>query len=309
MTLDLDALKTFVKVAELASFTRAAEHLGLAKARVSLQVKELEAELGTKLLQRSTRVVRPTSEGEQLVVRAQRLLADADDVGTMFQSSRSIRGRVRADFPVTLAREVIIPRLPELFARHPDLELTLSATDRRVDALREGFDCVLRVGGTGDPSLVGRRLGAMRMMNCASQGYLHAHGVPRTLDDLSRHLVVHYASTLGNEPPSFEYETTAGTVELPMRSLVTVNSVEAYHAACVAGLGIIQVPRGGMHGKLAAGALVEVLPEYACAPMPIWLVHTHGRAVPRRVRAVMTWVAEVMAPFLEADAERARSPR
>ncbi|QSQ23163.1 LysR family transcriptional regulator [Pyxidicoccus parkwayensis] len=304
MKLDLEALRTFVKVAELASFTRAAEQLGLAKARVSLRVKQLEGELGARLFQRSTRSVRLTGEGEQLLVRAHRLLAEADDVSTLFHSARSIRGRVRIDFPVTLARELIIPRLPELIARHPELELTVSATDRRVDAFREGFDCVLRGGGTGDPNLVGRPLGALRMMNCASPGYLRSHGTPRRVEDLDRHFIVHYSSTLGPETPSFEYPTRAGYREWPMRSLLTVNSVEAYHAACVAGLGIIQVPRAGMHARLAAGTLVEVLPEFPCAPMPVSLLHTHGRNVPRRVRVVMNWIAEVMGPYLEADAGR-----
>jgi DNA-binding transcriptional LysR family regulator len=304
MTLDLDALKTFVKVAELASFTRAADHLGIAKARASLRVKQLERELGIKLLLRTTRVVRLTADGDQLLARSHRLLADADDVATMFETARSIRGRVRVDFPVTLAREVIIPRLPELLIRHPELELTLSATDRRVDAVREGFDCLLRAGSAGHSGLIGSRLGGLRMMNCASPSYLHSHGTPRRVEDLGRHLIVHYSSMLGTETPTFEYPTPDGYAEVPMRSLVTVNSVDAYHAACIAGLGIIQVPRAGMHAALAAGTLVEVLPDFACAPMSISLQHTHGRNVPRRIRAVMKWITEVVAPFLEANAER-----
>lgn len=298
MSLDLDALRMFVKVAELASFTRAADQLGMLKARVSLGVKKLEAELGTTLLQRSTRVVRVTPEGEQVLARARRLLADAEEVSAMFQASRALRGRVRIDLPVNIAREVIFPHLPELLARHPDLELTVSTTDRRVEAFREGFDCVLRAGPTVEPGLVGRRLGALPMMNCASPAYLRAHGVPQRLEDLAEHLIVHYSSTLGVEPPSFEYPVDGGYRELPMRSLITVNNVDAYHATCIAGLGIIQVPRIGMLAALAAGTLVEVLPELTCAPLAITLLHTHGRNVPRRVRAVMSWIAEQMAPYL-----------
>ncbi len=305
MTLDLDALRAFVKVAELQSFTAAAAQLGLGKAKVSLLVQRLEGDLGAKLLARSTRVVRLTGEGEQLIGRARLLLADADDVGAMFQGARSIRGRVRADFPVNLAREVIIPRLPELFARHPELELVLSATDRRVDAFREGFDCVLRVGATVDPNLVGKRLGVMPMTNCASPAYLRAHGVPQRLEDLDRHWLVHYSSTLGGERPTFEYPFEGGYREYPMRSLVTVNSVEAYRAAAIAGLGIVQVPRAGLHQPLAAGALVEVLVDLPCAPLAVSLLHTHGRSAPRRVRAVMSWVSEVMGPTLAPAADRA----
>jgi DNA-binding transcriptional LysR family regulator len=218
----------------------------------------------------------------------------------MFQSSRALRGRVKVDLPVNLAREVIIPRLPELLSRHPGLELVVSATDRRVDAQREGFDCVLRIGPVGDGSLVGRRLGLMPMMNCASPGYLRKYGVPQRLEDLERHLVVHYASSGAEGTPSFEYPQGEGYREWPMRSVLTVNNVDAYVAGCLAGLGLIQVPKAGRRVTLAEGTLVEVLPELTCAPMPVTLLHTHGRRVPRRVRAVMTWLSEVLAPHIEA---------
>ncbi len=302
MALDLDALKVFVKVAELGSFTRAAEQLRLNKARVSLQVKGLETDLGSQLLSRTTRVVRLTEDGEQLLARAHQLLTEADEVETMFQSSRGLRGRVKVDLPVNLAREVMIPRLPELLSRHPGLELVVSATDRRVDPQREGFDCVLRIGPVGDGSLVGRRLGLMPMMNCASPGYLRKYGVPQRLEDLERHLVVHYASSGAEGTPSFEYPHGGGYREWPMRSVLTVNNVDAYVAGCLAGLGLIQVPKAGRRMTLAVGTLVDVLPELTCAPMPVTLLHTHGRRVPRRVRAVLTWLSEVLAPHIEAIA-------
>jgi DNA-binding transcriptional LysR family regulator len=293
MSLDLESLKVFVKVAELGSFTRAGEQLGMPKARVSLRVQRIEAELGSRLLQRSTRVVRLTADGEQLLARAQRLLVEAEQLAAMFQAGRSLRGRVRVDLPVNLARDLIIPRLPELLARHPDLEMVVGTTDRRVEAFREGIDCVLRVGPVGDPGLVGRKLGVFRMMNLASPGYLNRHGLPTRLEDLDRHLIVHYASS-GAEPPSFEYPAEGGYRQWRMRCVVTVNSVDAYQAAGAAGLGIIQVPRTpGMLARVAAGEFVELLPDWPCAPLPISILHTHGRNAPRRVRAVMAWIAEL----------------
>lgn len=301
MAFDLGDLEIFVRVAELASFTRAADALEMPKARVSFRVKKLEDELGAQLLQRSTRVVQLTPEGDQLLGRARRLLVEADAVGTMFQAGRSIRGRVRIDLPVRIAREALLPHLPELLARHPELELTISTTDRVVEPFREGFDCVLRAGEARDPRLVGRRLGALQMINCASAGYLHGRGTPRTLEDLDGHVLVHYASTSNPEPPSFQYPSGGRYLERPMRSIVTVNSVDAYHAVCTAGLGIIQVPRIGVLASLAAGTLVELLPELTCAPLPVSLFHTHGRAVPRRVRAVMNWIVERMTPYLDAQ--------
>lgn len=294
MSLDLESLRVFVKVAELGSFTRAGDQLGIGKAKASLQVQALERRLGVQLFHRTTRVVRLTADGEALLPRARRLALELEELATSYQPSAALRGRVRVDLPVSFARHVLIPRVPALLARHPGLELVISTTDRRVDPVREGFDCVLRVGALHDSGLVVRRLGELRMMNCASAEYLRKHGVPQRLEELEGHWVVHYSSTLGAEPPSFEYFDGEGYREWPMRSLVTVNSADAFEAACRAGLGIIQVPRVALAGPLASGECVEILPALTCAPMPLSLLHTHGRNVPRPVRAVMSWIIEQM---------------
>ncbi len=304
MSIDLcESLRMFVKVAELGSFTRAAAHFGMGKARVSLALRALEAELGVQLLTRSTRLVRVTEEGQELLPRARLLVQEADELGALFRTQKGLRGRVRIDLPTTLAREAIIPRVPELLARHPELELVLSSTDRRLEPLQEGFDCVLRVGALGDSQLVARRLGLLVLSNCASPGYLRRYGVPERLEDLDRHFVVHYSSSLGSERPTFEYPTGSGYAEHPMRSRITVNNTDAYRAACVAGLGIIQAPRQGLLRAFADGSLVEVLPALQCAPMPVSLLHTHGKSPPRRVRAVMTWLAECTALHLAAGGQ------
>jgi DNA-binding transcriptional LysR family regulator len=299
MTMELESLRIFVKVAELGSFTRAAEQLGMPKARASLQVRALEAVVGVRLLHRTTRHVRLTPDGETFVARARRLLADADELGALFQAPRALRGRVRIDLPVGLARAILIPRLPELLAAHPQLEVQLSTTDRRVDVVREGFDCVLRIGPLADSMLMAQRLGALRMLNCASPAYLRRYGTPRTLDDLDGHLVVHYSQALGADPPTFEFPDGGAYRQRPMRCLVTVNSADAYEAACVAGLGIIQAPRYGLAAAVARGDLVEILPDHTCDPMPVQLVHAHGRNVPKRTRVVLTWIAQVLAPHLK----------
>lgn len=295
--MELENLRIFVKVAELTSFSRAAEQLGMPKSRASLHVKALEAELGSRLLQRTTRAVRPTPDGELFLARAKVLVNEADELASMFHATSTLRGRVRIDLPITFARNVIIPRLPELLTQHPQLELVVSTTDRRVDVVRDGFDCVMRIGTLSDSGLTARRLGELRMINCASPGYVRRHGTPRTLDDLERHLLVHYSLTGGDEP-SFEYPHPGGFRSKPMRATVTVNNADAYRAACIAGLGIIQAPRVGMDELIKAGELVEVLPDLTCEPMPVSLVHGHGRSVPKRVRAVMTWLAQVMEPAL-----------
>jgi DNA-binding transcriptional LysR family regulator len=292
--METDTLRMFVKVAELASFTRAAEHLGLSKARVSMAIRALEADVGSRLLQRSTRVVRLTPDGEEFVARARRLVSDAEELVSLFQAPSSLRGRVRVDMPQSLARSTFIPRLPELLAAHPHLEVQLSTTDRRVDVIREGFDCVLRVGRLEDSGLVARRLGELPMMNCASPAYLNRYGTPRTLDDLRGHLVVHYSVRFGSDAPGFEYREGTIYRERPMRSLITVNSTDSYNAACLVGLGIIQAPRVGLLPRVTAGELVEILPQHTCRPLPISLIHAYGRNMPRHVRVVMSWIGEIV---------------
>src|ERR1700712_3793300 len=180
--MDLHELRIFATVAELTSFTHAADQLGLAKGRVSTAVQHLEAQVGTRLLQRTTRSVRLTPDGERFLDRCKELLTEAEQLQAMFQPAASgLTGRLRIDLPNRLARDLVIPRLPEFLAAHPDLEIGISTTDRRVDLVHEGFDCVLRVGSLTSSELVAREIGQLAMSNLASPAYLRLHGRPRTL--------------------------------------------------------------------------------------------------------------------------------
>ena len=295
----LDQLRSFLRVAELGSFTGAADSLGLPKASVSLAVQRLEADVGVQLLHRTTRRVQLSADGAQFQQRARDLLDDMEELRGMFRRDTSqLRGRLRVDMSGGLARQLVIPQLPGFLARHPGLEIELSGTDRRVDLVREGFDCVLRVGGLDDNTLVARPLGRMQIVNCASPAYLSAHGTPQVLADLADHALVHYVGTLGQRSPGFEYPDGQGFRSLPMRGAVTVNSGDGYTAAALAGLGIIQVPRLGARAALAAGTLVEVLPQLAAEPMPVTLLYAQRRHLPQRVVAFMDWVGALIRPEL-----------
>lgn len=296
----LETLRSFLRVAELGSFTRAADSLGLPKASVSTAVQRLEARLGTQLLHRTTRRVGLTADGEAFYPRARDQLDDMEDLHGMFQHADApLRGRLRVDMSSGVAR-LLMPRLPEFLARHPQLEVEISGTDRRVDVVREGFDCVLRVGALDDSTLIARPLGTMRIVNCASPAYLAAHGTPQRPDELaSAHELVHYVGTLGQRPPGFEYRDGDGYRWLPMRGRVTVNSGDGYTAAALAGLGIIQVPLLGVRALLDAGTLVEVVPDLVAEPMPVTLLYARRRHLPRRVALFMDWLAALLAPHLE----------
>lgn len=296
----IEGLQIFVRVAELSSFTQAAEQLALPKARVSTAVQQLEGQLGTRLLHRTTRKVQLTQDGQAFYERCKDLLADVDELQGMFQHGvQSLRGRLRVDMPTLIARDQIIPRLPEFLAAHPHLSFEFSSTDRRVDVVREGFDCVLRVGPLADSGLVARPVGQLRQINCASPGYLAQHGTPQTLDDLATHRLIHYVPTLGAKPGGWEYVQEGRVRSLAMASVLTVNSTEAYQSACVAGLGFIQAPAAGLASLLARGLLVEVMPQHRAPSLPVSLLYANRRNLPQRVQVFMAWVAETLAPYLD----------
>ena len=307
--MEFNELRIFARVAELGSFTRAADQLGLAKGRVSTAVQQLEADVGTRLLQRTTRRVRLTPDGEQFLERCKELIADAEQLQAMFQPAASgLRGRLRIDLPNALARDLVIPRLPEFLSAHPLLEVGISTTDRRVDLVQEGFDCVLRVGPLADADLVARPLGLMKMHNGASPAYLRTHGTPSTLADLAQHRIVHYAAKLGTQGAGWEYQN-GGVVRVhPMRSAIVVNGTDAYQAACLAGLGLIQAPLHGTQRLVDAGLLVDVMPEFTAAPMPVSLLYPHRRQIAPRVQAILNWITQVVEPYL-MDAQPASKGR
>ncbi|TWI62632.1 DNA-binding transcriptional LysR family regulator [Pseudoduganella lurida] len=299
---NLEALAIFVRIAEMGSFTRAAESLGIQKGRASNVVRELEAQMGARLLHRSTRSVQLTEDGRGFHARAQALLADAEALSTMFAGSEApVSGRLRIDLPTEFARSTIVPALPSFLARYPGIELELSSTDRRVDLIGEGMDCVLRIGGIVDETLVARHLGALRMVNAASPAYLSQFGVPRTLDDLlaQGHRMVHYTPTLGSRPFGWEYPTGDTHAMLALPGSVSVNNVQTYHGAGLAGLGLIQARLSSLQPFLASGELVEILPDLPPRSMPVSIVVAHRQNLSRRVRIFVEWLETILAPYLE----------
>jgi DNA-binding transcriptional LysR family regulator len=298
----LEPVLIFITVAEMGSFTHAADSLGIQKGRASTAVRKLEEGLGVRLLHRTTRSVQLTEDGRAFHARARDLLAEVDDLHSMFASDRvRLRGRLRVDLPSELARTTIVPALPVFMGAYPELELEISSTDRRVDLVQEGFDCVLRLGPIGDETLISRPLGKLRMVNAASPAYLARYGVPRSLEDLQHqeHRVIHFARTLGAKPHGWEYPYGNSYASVQLRGALYVNSVQTYEAAGVAGLGLIQAPLLAIGSYLKSGALIELLPDLQHKPLDVSLVVAHRRNLSRRVRAFMNWIENVLAPHLE----------
>ncbi|MCK6394762.1 LysR family transcriptional regulator [Zoogloea sp.] len=297
-----DQYRLFAQVAEMGSFIKAAHALEVPRASVSAAIQQLEVALGVRLLHRTTRRVGLTPDGELLLDRVRALLTEVDDIDQLFQASqRQVSGRLIVDAPSRIARRLIAPALPGLLGRHPQLQLTVSSTDRSIDLVREGVDCVVRIGALQDSSLVVRSLGRIALINCASPGYLREHGEPRHPADLpGAHWVVGYASPRTGKAHPWESSAADGSpqqIEVPSR--VLVNNAENYIACCLVGLGLIQVPRFDVQHLLNAGTLVEVMPEHRAAPMPVSLLYPHRRQRSRRLQVFLEWFEALMRPNLE----------
>lgn len=291
----IEAIKRFVRVAELTSFTRAADQMGLPKASISNAVQQLENQLGTQLLHRTTRKVQLTPDGQMFYERGKHLLAEVDELEALFQSDdASIAGTIRVDMSTPMARNLIIPRLPEFLARFPNIQIELSSTDRRVDLVAEGYDCVVRTGALTDSGLMVRQLGVMTQTNFASPGYITQHGEPHALDALSHHWLIHYQVNSAGRFDAFEYWDGTTCRNIPMRSRITVNNTDAYRAACVAGLGIMQAPWLGARQLVYEGKLVEVLKDFRAPPIPVSVLYPHRRNLSKRVRIFMDWLSELI---------------
>jgi len=289
------AMQVFVQVAELGSFSKAAERLGLPPPTASNAIRALERQLGVRLLQRTTRKVSLTEEGMLYLERCTRLLADIEDTDVMFAGPHgNPRGVVRVDLPERLARLSIIPALPDFFAAYPNIQIKLATNDRFANIVGEGIDCAVRVGSLADSSLIARRIGEMEQVNCAAPAYIARYGVPRKPRDLEKHMTINYFSSRTGRDIPWEYMERGQLHMVKMRGTVSVSSSEAYLACCLAGLGLVQVPRNGVEPYFASGTLIEVMPKFRAPPLPVSIVYSHSRQMSPRVRVFVDWVAELL---------------
>ncbi len=292
--------QTFACLAQCQSFTKTAQQLQRSKAMISASIRELEESLGTRLFHRTTRTVSLTQDGSAFYERCIGLLHDLEELEASFQNPlQQIHGRLRIDLPTRVARNLIVPKLPQLVKAHPELRIELSCTDRRVDLVSEGFDLVLRVGSMQSSSLIARPLGYFAVLNVASPEYLKRFGAPKALADLTHHLLVHYQSNFSGSTDGFEYFDGKTYQQLAMNGVIAVNNADAYEAACIAGLGIAQMPVVGARALLESGALKEVLPKFHAEPMPVQLVYASSKHLSQRVRVLMDWLSETLKPWLD----------
>ncbi|MDG0024230.1 LysR family transcriptional regulator [Trinickia sp. Y13] len=304
------AMKVFARVVESHSFVKAAESLHMAAPQVSRIVQALEAHLGARLLNRTTRSISVTDDGEAYYQRCVRVLAEVDEMeAELTHAKLNPKGRLKVNLPALVAKLVIIPALPEFFERYPDIEIEMGLSDRQVDIVEEGVDCVIRTGELEDSGLVARRLGNMRRVTCASPAYLDKYGEPKTIDDLREHIGVNYVSSNTGRVRSWDYVVDGRVETVDIRGMIAVNDVDAYVSCGLHGLGLLKTAIFPIARYLESGELKEVLTGYCSPPRAISIMYARNRHLPRKVRVFADWVQTLFAnePLMQTAAGAALS--
>ncbi|MFZ4874098.1 LysR substrate-binding domain-containing protein [Janthinobacterium sp. Mn2066] len=290
----LQAMEVFIQVVDAGGFTRAAENMQLPKATVSTLIQSLETSLSVKLLNRTTRHVSITSDGAAYYERCVRILSDVREAEESLSRTRlSPSGRLRVDAPTALASELLIPALPDFFARYPDIVLELGCSDRPVDLIEEGVDCAVRGGELGDLNLIARRVGQLHFMTCASPAYLAQHGTPTHPNDLTAHHGVNFFSAKTGKTFEWDFTRDGERIQIAMNCHIALNDSNAYTAAGLAGLGVIQMTHFMLEPLKQQGKMIELLEDWHSDPLPIHVIYPPNRHLSAKVRVFVEWVADM----------------
>jgi len=288
----LASLRLFVRVVERGSFTAAAADQGVPRSTATEAIRQLEARLGARLLDRTTRHVAPTPDGALYYQRCLAILADLDDAESALRDSEP-HGPLRIDAPGLLTRTFILPALPRFLCRYPRIAIQFGQSDRLVDLVREGVDCAIRVGTLADSDLILRRLGTIDEVTVASPAYLERHGIPGSIDDLQGHEMVGFVSSRTGEATPLEFSVggVLREIRLPMR--VSANHSDTTADLARRGFGLVQAPRYRFLAELEAGTLVEILPGFPPSPTQLSALFPQSRQSAPRLRVFLDLVAEI----------------
>lgn len=296
----LQAMQVFVQVVDAGSFTRAADVLRLPKASVTTLVQGLEAHLRTKLLNRTTRRVSVTADGAAYYERCVRILGEVEETeSALSRTSTAPSGRLRVDVPASFGRRLLVPALGDFFERYPEIRLEVGCTDRPVDLLEEGVDCVVRGGEQADSSLVARRVATIPFVTCATPGYLARYGMPSHPNDLERHRCIRFFLPKTGRIVEWDFTRDGRRITPALAGWLALNDGEAYAAAGLAGLGVMHVPSFLIDEALAGGRLTALLEDWDTDPLPVYVMYPQNRHLSAKVRAFVDWVAELFGRQLE----------
>lgn len=286
---ELDDIRSFIAVAETGGFGRAAHHLGLAKSIVSRRISRLEADLGTRLLSRTTRGVAATEAGLEFKARGERILADLVAARESVAQASGVSGRLRLSMPLTFGNRHVAPILGELARLHPRLEIDVEASDRYVDLIGERFDAAIRIGTLKDSSLVARRIAPIHGVVLASPAYLAEKGRPESPPDLAGHECLLYT---GTNTPDWNFRVGKRRVAVRPAGRLRSDSGDTLLAWAKAGLGIVQLPTFIASDSIRDGSLVPVLWEFPMQEHALYVVRPPGAYVPGKVRVLIDLLVE-----------------
>jgi DNA-binding transcriptional LysR family regulator len=287
----LDAMRLFTRVVDRRSFTEAAHDLAVPRSTATQVIQQMEERLGVRLLQRTTRTVRPTLDGEAYYRRCLAILDNVEEAEGAFRGAAP-RGMLRIEVQGTLARHFLMPGLPQFFERYPQIEITMSESDRWVDVVREGVDCVLRYGALPDSDLVARTVASLQRITCAAPSYLERCGCPVTPEDLVGHRAVGLRSSTTGALAPFDFLRNGVAIRMELDAPFSVTGTESFLAGVRLGLGLAQMPLFHVERDLAEGRLQQVLPDYALLPGPVSVLYPHNRQLSPRVRLFIDWVVQ-----------------
>ncbi len=291
-----DSLQLFVRIVEIGSFSGAAAALEIPRATATYAIKALEARLSTRLLDRTTRHVRPTLDGLAFYERCLHILSELDDAESALQLIASNpRGILRVDIHGTHATKIVLPRIDDFRTHYPGINLVISGGDRLVDLVPEGVDCVIRAGHPRDSSLVARRLALMPQVICASPEYLVTFGTPRHPDELSTHQMVKFFSSNSAQSYPLTLNIDGQIREFQLDGWVSVNDAENNVSCALRGCGLIQVPRFHVEEALRDGHLIEVLQGWQSTDLPLSVLYSYHRQLSPRIRVFIDWLSKIYA--------------
>jgi len=285
------AMRSFVAVVDAGSFVRAAEALAVSKAAVSRYVSELESHLGVRLLQRTTRRLSLTAEGEVFHARCQTLLADVDEAEAEITSrSGDARGLLKVNVPVSFGILHLAPLWGEFIKRQPKVSFDVTLADRVVDLVEEGYDLAVRIARLPSSTLISRKLSATRLVVCASPKYLKRAGTPKAPQDLAHHTVLAYSLLAGGDV--WHFDGPDGPVSVKTAPCLRTNSGDTCRAAALNHQGVVMQPSFMVSADLAAGTLVELMPQYRGIELGIYAVYPTRKHVAPKVRLLIDFLAE-----------------
>ncbi|MGS1005828.1 LysR substrate-binding domain-containing protein [Achromobacter anxifer] len=286
----LASMQVFVTTVDLGSISAAADELALSSQLAGKQIRALEASLGVKLLNRTTRRQSLTDEGRLFYERARNILAEMEAAQAQIDESRSQpRGRLRISAPITFGSRGLAPLLSRFMRQYPEVTVELSLTNRTVDLIDEGFDIAFRTGDLPDSGLTARRLAPHRLVLCAAPEYLRNSGIPRRPEDLQQHECLVFAHT--SMRTRWSFKGPDGPITVPIAGRFSTDSGEALRAAAVGGLGIILQPTELLTEDIESGRLTRLLPKYEPEPRPLHALYVPDRRMTPKLRSFLDFAA------------------